>query len=130
MNDPLLDSHLSLAALANQAVALADAAPALLTAWHWLSTLNGGGAAYDTLFSHFRGQHAPSETEGQNALLDFLADRSCLAATAKVIDSTPEHPWELAYVTAWLSTVGDGSVMPPWVVHTHPTPRPRPSPRP
>ena len=121
MNDPLLDSHLSLAALANQAVALADAAPALLTAWHWLSTLNGGGAAYDTLFSHVRGQHAPSETEGQNALLDFLADRSCLAATAKVIDSTPEHPWELAYVTAWLSTAGDGSVMPPWVVHTHPT---------
>ena len=119
-NDPLLDCQLSLQVLANQLTRLqGHTPPELLTAWHCLTTLEGN-PAYDTLFSLARNQGQPDLTEAQNALLDFLAERSCLTAATDAIDRCAEHPWELAYVTAWISAEGSGSVMPPWVNHAYP----------
>ncbi len=59
LNDPHLDSLLALELFADQYEALGRASPQLLTAWHWLTTLDEGMAGFDLVFSRVRNAPPP-----------------------------------------------------------------------
>ena len=118
-NDPLLDSKLAVEAFTNQLGKLAEAPPELLTAWHWLTTVENG-AGFDLVFSTIRGADKPTLEETREAILQRLDGEGCRVQVASVVASAQEQGWPLAYVLAWLSVAGTNSVMPPWVLFQFP----------
>ena len=119
INDPLLDSKLAVEAFANQLEKLKDAPPELLTAWHWLTTLEKG-TGFDLVFSAIRGTPRPTLEEAREAIRQRLDGQGCQIRVRTVVDTAREQGWPLAYVLAWLSVAGTNSVMPPWVLFEFP----------
>ena len=119
VNDPELDARLTLEVFANQRKAFAAAPPELLTAWHWLTTADGG-TGFDLVFSSLRGSPRPSDGEAHRAIYRRLDGVSCRTHAREVVANAPRHGWELAYTLAWLSVAGSNSVLPPWVRHQFP----------
>ena len=63
VNDPELDARLALEVFDNQQKELRGAPPELLTAWHWLTTADGG-AGFDRVFTALRRSPKPSRLRG------------------------------------------------------------------
>ena len=120
LNDPYLDSQLTLQLFADQRQALRNAAPDLLTVWHWLSVSAGNGAGFDAFFSGLRRTTLPSDAEARAALRRQLEEKGCITYNRKLIADAQRYKWALAYALAWLSVSGGNSVMPPWVRHQFP----------
>lgn len=76
INDPLLDSQLAVQALANQIRELRTAPQQLLTALHYLTSLQDA-PGFDTVFAQVRGQTRPSLSAGQAAISACLNDTGC-----------------------------------------------------
>ena len=119
INDPELDAKLALEVFADQLKALGDSPFDLLTAWHWLTT-SDGGEGFDRVFSSLRNARRPLDAEASDAIHTRLADNSCRTCAQEVIADAVRHGWALAYALAWLSVSGGSSVMPPWVRHQFP----------
>ena len=119
INDPELDARLTLDVFKDQQKALQGADPDLLTAWHWLTTADGG-EGFDLFFSSLRGSSKPSDIEAHDAIDRRLAGVSCRLQVRDVMSDAAKRGWELAYALAWLSVSGGNSVMPPWVRHQFP----------
>ena len=133
VNDPELDARLSLQLLDDQREALRKAAPDLLAAWHWLTTMENAGqrvdgstaakvppSGFDAFFATLRETPRPADAEAREAIRQRLADAACREQAEKVLDQSARHGWTLAYALAWLSVAGGNSVMPPWVRHEFP----------
>ena len=119
-NDPLLDSQLTLQVLEAQLTQLQEhGSPELLSAWHWL-TAHESGPAFDAFFAEVRQRPAPTPEQGKEALWRFLAGNACLTATRELTATAEDSAWPAAYVTAWMSTAGTNSAIPPWVLQQHP----------
>ncbi|WP_300455520.1 RecQ family ATP-dependent DNA helicase [Accumulibacter sp.] len=124
INDPLLDAQLALELFHDQYQALRQVnreAPERLAAWHWLTTLDTGGAGLNSLFATLRRQLCPREGEAWSAIARCLEGRACHTQALRLLDEAVSHAWPLAYALAWLSVAGGGSVSPPWVRHRFPT---------
>ena len=119
INDPELDARLTLEVFQNQIRTFTDAVPELLTAWHWLTTVNGG-EGFDLFFSSVRRSPRPSDAEALEAIGRRLAGACCREQARKAMADASNSGWELAYALAWLSVSGGNSVMPPWVRHQFP----------
>ena len=119
VNDPELDARLALDVFDEQKKALQDSPFDLLTAWHWLTT-SDGGEGFDRVFSSLRNARRPLDAEASDAIHTRLADNSCRTCAQEVIADADRHGWALAYALAWLSVSGGSSVMPPWVRHEFP----------
>ena len=119
VNDPELDARLALEVFDDQQKAFGMAAPELLTAWHWLTTADGG-VGFDRFFSIIRRSPRPSYEEALGAIRKCLNGISCRTHGRAAMDDAHLHGWELAYALAWLSVAGGNSVMPPWVRHQFP----------
>ena len=113
INDPELDARLALEVFDDQLKALGDSPFDLLTAWHWLTT-SDGGEGFDGVFSSLRNARRQLDAEASDAIHTRLADNSCQTRAQKVIADAGRHGWALAYALAWLSVSGGSSVMPPW----------------
>lgn len=122
VNDPELDARLALEVFGDQRKALREAAPDLLTAWHWLTTPepNDQDRALDEFFSELRGSRRPSEDEARAAVGKRLEGAACATHGGEVWAEAAGSGWPLAYALAWLSVAGGNSVMPPWVRHQFP----------
>ena len=118
-NDPLLDSQLTVQALSNQLNELKNSPTELLTAWHWLTTIEEG-KGFDLIFTHVRGSPQPSPDQGAQAALRAISDKTCRTHSREVLLNASQYPWPLAYALAWLQVAGTGSVIPPWVLHQFP----------
>ncbi len=125
VNDPELDARLTLQVFSEQWEALQQAAPDLLTAWHWLTTPEPEGAdrALDDFFSDLRRLRRPCETEARTAIARRLQGAACTAQCKEVTTQAKKYGWALAYTLAWLSVAGGNSVIPPWVRHQFPQTR-------
>ena len=119
LNDPELDARLVLEVFDNQRRAFRETGPHLLTAWHWLTTADGG-SGFDRFFSSVRQSGRPSGEEAQAAIHACLADNGCRVQARHAVEDAGQQGWELAYALAWLSVSGSNSVMPPWVRHQFP----------
>ena len=119
LNDPELDARLVLEVFDNQRRAFRETDPHLLTAWHWLTTADGG-SGFDRFFSSVRQSARPSVAEAQAAIHACLADNGCRVQARHAVEDAGQQGWELAYALAWLSVSGSNSVMPPWVRHQFP----------
>ena len=119
LNDPELDARLVLEVFDNQQRAFRETGPELLTAWHWLTTTDGG-AGFDRFFSSVRQTARPSATEAQAAIQTCLAGSGCQIQARQAVEDSAQQGWEMAYALAWLSVSGSNSVMPPWVRHQFP----------
>ena len=119
INDPELDARLTPEVFENQQGALRDKDVDLLTAWHWLTTVNGE-EGFDIIFSAIRQARRPSDRDARNAILAGLEGIVCGRGAQEVLDNARRYGWSLAYVLAWLSVAGGNSVMPPWVRHQFP----------
>ena len=122
INDPELDARLALEVFAEQREALSKAEPALLTAWHWLTTPDPDGmdSALDDFFAALRGAPRPVEVEAQVAIGLRLRGAACAIHVGETLMEAANAGWPLAYALAWLSVAGGDSVMPPWVRHQFP----------
>ena len=122
VNDPELDARLTLKLFQDECQALQEAAPELLTAWHWLTTPRPSGVdqALDALFSRLRCTSRPTATAGRQAISSFFAGRACITQGQKLLAEAPQRGWDLSFALAWLSVAGENSVMPPWVRHQFP----------
>ena len=130
VNDPELDARLSLDLLADQRKALREAAPDLLIAWHWLTTMTtesagsqpeeAGAAGFDAFFATLRHAPRPTAGEAQEAIRERLAPTACRHQSRELLTRLERQGWALAYALAWLSVAGGNSVMPPWVRHQFP----------
>ncbi len=121
LNDPLLDSRLALKLFYDQRQALAETAPDLLAAWHWLVTATANSAGFDAVFTGIRNDSRPSDKQAGAALQRLLAEQGCITqATEITMQAGSALAWPLAYALAWLSVAGGNSVMPPWVRHQFP----------
>ena len=118
-NDPLLDSKLTIQALANQTRELTTENPVLLTALHHL-TSSYEGAAFDHLFTHIRKAPAPPKADADSAISALLHETSCPTAAKAAIADPSTPPWPLAYILAWIPAAGTNSVISPWVFHQYP----------
>ena len=119
INDPELDARLTLEVFENQQNALRDKDVDLLTAWHWLTTADGG-EGFDIVFRTLRESSRPSDRDAHNAISARLDGSVCNKSAQQVLDDAGRYGWSLAYVLAWLSVAGGNSVMPPWVRHQFP----------
>ena len=114
VNDPELDARLALEVFDNQLKELSVAPPDLLTAWHWLTTADGG-TGFDMVFTALRRASRPSEAEAYQAIHARLDGNACQTHAWEVLADAAQFGWPLAYALAWLSVSGGNSVMPPWV---------------
>ena len=119
LNDPELDARLVLEVFENQQRAFRETGPELLTAWHWLTTTDGG-TGFDLFFTSLRQTARPSATEARAAIHTCLAGSGCRVQAGQVVEDSAQQGWEMAYALAWLSVSGSNSVMPPWVRHQFP----------
>jgi ATP-dependent DNA helicase RecQ len=119
-NDPELDARLTLEVFEDQQQALRDAAPELLTAWHWLVSRDRMGAGADAFFAEVRGKPCPSDEEARAAIAQRMRGAACVTEGIRAVEQAAQAGWPLAYALAWLSVAGGNSVMPPWVRHQFP----------
>ena len=119
VNDPELDARLALELFADQQKALREAPSDLLTAWHWLSTIQDG-TEFDRFFTFLRRKTRPSRAEAHAAIRARLTGISCSTHASQSLQDAEKSGWSLAYALAWLSVSGGNSVMPPWVRHQFP----------
>ena len=119
INDPELDARLALEVFHDQLRAFRDAPGDLLTAWHWLTTVDNG-AGFDLIFTSLRNSFPPSGREALDAIRSRLDGDSCQTQAREVLEDPARGGWPLAYALAWLSVAGGNSVMPPWVRHQFP----------
>ena len=119
INDPELDARLTLEVFDNQQMALADAPSDLLTAWHWLTTADGG-VGFDRVFEAVRNSRRPSGADAIGAIYRCLSGNACQTHADEMVAEAARYGWPLAYALAWLSVSGGNSVMPPWVRHQFP----------
>ena len=119
VNDPELDARLTLEVFENQQKALREAPSDLMTAWHWLTTADGG-PGFDRVFAQLRQSVRPTDAKAYDAIQTRLAGNACATYAHEVMDDAAGHGWSLAYALAWLSVSGGDSVMPPWVRHEFP----------
>ena len=119
VNDPELDARLALELFADQQKALREAPSDLLTAWHWLSTIQDG-TGFDRFFTFLRRKTRPSRGEAHAAIRARLTGMSCSTHASQSLQDAEKAGWSLAYALAWLSVSGGNSVMPPWVRHQFP----------
>ena len=119
VNDPELDARLTLQVFDNQLKALTEAPSDLLTAWHWLTTIDDGDG-FDMVFSLLRDSPRPSGSEAHEAIRSRLHGASCQTQANEVMEDISRNGWELSYALAWLSVAGGNSVMPPWVRYQFP----------
>ena len=121
-NDAELDARLALEVFGDQLRALREAAPELLTAWHWLSAPEpeNRDRALDDLFFGLRDSRRPADAEAMAAIAGRLNGISCATQGRQVTAEAAASGWALAYALAWLSVAGGDSVMPPWVRHQFP----------
>jgi ATP-dependent DNA helicase RecQ len=118
-NDPLLDSKLAIEAFSYQLQQFKASPPDLLTAWHWLTTVENG-EGFEQVFSAVRGSPRPTAEEAAHAIRQRLQGQSCGAGIRQVVEDAPQQSWPLAFVLAWLSVSGTDSVIPPWVLTQFP----------
>jgi ATP-dependent DNA helicase RecQ len=122
-NDPELDARLTLGVFRDQRQALRamnDSAPDLVSAYHWLTTVDDKSAGLDAFFATVRHRPRPSPARTVEALERLMSGKACLVQSRAVLENPTEQAWPLAYVMAWLSVSGGNSVMPPWVRHRFP----------
>ena len=119
INNPELDARLTVEVLSNQWKTLGEAPPDLLTAWHWLTTADGG-EGFDIFFSSLRRSAGPPDADAYSAIRTRLNGVACRGQAQIVTSNAAQHGWDLAYALAWLSVSGGNSVMPPWVRHQFP----------
>ena len=119
INDPELDARLTLQVFSNQLNAFLEAPKDLLTAWHWLTTIDKG-TGFDRVFSLLRKSPRPTSSEAHEAIRLRLAGESCRTRAREIIADMTTLAWETAYALAWLSVAGGNSAMPPWVRHQFP----------
>ena len=119
INDPRLDAELTHNLFRDQMPALHSMPAHLLTAWHWLTTLDSG-TGFDQVFSWLRDAHRPSFSEATTAIQALLSGNSCHIQVRKAIANETRNGWPLSYALAWLSVAGGNSVMPPWVRYQFP----------
>ena len=80
VNDPELDARLTLQVFRNQTErVLREVHPDLLTAWHWLTTMDDS-EGFDRVFSFLRNSPRPSEAQAHRAIRARL-DRNILPYT-------------------------------------------------
>ena len=123
VNDPELDARLTLDLFRDQQKALkevAQNAPKLLLAWHWLTTAERHKAGFNNFFSALRESPRPSDAEAREAIDGRLGGTACRTHAREVVTDPARGGWALAYALAWLSVAGGNSVMPPWVRHQFP----------
>ena len=119
-NDPLLDSQLTLQVLEAQLTQLREnTSPELLSVWHWL-TAHEAGPAFDAFFTEVRQRPVPTPEQGREELWRFLVEKACRTAARELTATAEDSAWPAAYVTAWMSTAGTNSAIPPWVLQHHP----------
>ena len=111
-NDPELDSRLTLQVFDNQISEFQRADLNLLTAWHWLTSIEGG-AGSEMVFSRLRDSGKPSGAEAVAAIRSRLSGICCWTQAEEAIARASHIGWELSYALAWLSVAGGNSVMPP-----------------
>ena len=119
INDPELDARLTLEVFSDQQDALRAAPADLLTAWHWLTSVQDG-TGFDWVFTLLRHSGRPSDSEAHGAIRRRLTGNACETYTSEALVIASRHGWPLAYALAWLSVAGGNSVMPPWVRHQFP----------
>ena len=118
VNDPLLDSELTLELLADVADALRSKDADLLLAWHALLATGVKGHAFDHLFRTIRGTElTPLVEDSIPAIAKRLGARGCPNQAARLAREALSHPLALAYVLAWLPAAGGNSIIPPYVEH-------------
>ena len=119
VNNPELDARLTLEIFDSQRKKLKDAPPDLLTAWHWLTTVEDG-AGCDRVFAFLRRARRPSDAEAHAAIYGCLVGTACQTHAHESMVKAAQQSWPMAYALAWLSVSGGNSVMPPWVRHQFP----------
>ena len=120
VNDPYLDSKLTLRLFADQQQAFANNTdPQLLKAYHWLTTTDDN-RGFDQVFSHIRKAQRPTDSEASATVADLLQGNTCQTQAQAIAGQASRHNWNLAFALAWLSVAGGNSVMPPWVRHQFP----------
>ncbi len=122
-NDPELDARLTLEVFRDQRaafLALHESNPDLLTAWHWLATVEEGRSGLNAFFTAVRGQARPGAARALVAIGRLLEGVACVTHARWVLLEAEANAWPLAYALAWLSVAGGNSVMPPWVRHQFP----------
>ena len=119
INDPELDARLTVEVFSNQLNAFRGTPRDLMTAWHWLTTINEG-SGFDRVFSFLRQSSRPASSEAREAVRVRLDGESCRTRAREVMADLSTQAWEMAYALAWLSVSGGNSVMPPWVRHQFP----------
>lgn len=123
LNDPELDARLVLQLFSDQWQALKtihDTAPALLSAWHWLTTQGSSPTGMGAFFTTIRRQLRPQDDEATQAIWRFLEARACPNNTQSLLAAGIEDGWPLAFALAWIAVAGGNSVMSPWVLHQFP----------
>lgn len=127
-NDPVRDAELAYALFRDQAQALqtrVDEHPDEALCLHYLlAPENGKGVA--NFFATLRRSLRPSLAQAQAAWQRSTADKVCVTAQQRVVDTyLPDPEWHkpLAYALAWLRVSGGNSVLPPWVGLTYPRTR-------
>jgi len=120
VNSPELDARLALEVFSDQRRALSEAAPELLSAWHWLTTSSSVGPGFDLFFSSLRKAERPTDAEACAPIHQLLAGNTCQIYAREVMATLSPPDWPLAYVLAWLSVAGGNSVLPPWVKYQFP----------
>ena len=87
INAPELDARLALEVFGEQREALRKAEPALLTAWHWLTTPEPDGVdnALDEFFADLRGTPRPADPEAHAAIGRRLEGAACATHARKAV---------------------------------------------
>ena len=119
-NDPELDARLALEVFDDERLALSEAAPELLTAWHWLTTTDNPTSGCELFFSSLRNADRPSDAHACTTIHQRMAGATCRVHAGQVMATASPPDWPLAYALAWLSVAGGNSVMPPWVRYQFP----------
>ena len=116
INDPLLDSELTLELLADVADKLKQVDADLLLAWHALLSTGVTGHGFDHLFQLLRDSVTTPLVENSiPAIRDRLAERGCPRRAARIASEAVSHPLALTYLLAWLPAAGGNSIIPPYV---------------
>lgn len=124
-NNPVEDARLALRVLMAQFQALRrkrQSDPALVLAWHWLTSQGNAGEGFEAFFRAIRQAPQPAKPEALAAIEALLAGKVCQTHGRESLASVGEGEgaWVLAYVLAWLSVAGTNSVIAPWVRHQFP----------
>ncbi|MCY4150776.1 MAG: RecQ family ATP-dependent DNA helicase [Aestuariivita sp.] len=116
INDPLLDSELTLELLADVFEKLKRKEPNVLRVWHALLGLGVKGHAFDRLFKVLRGvDPTPLIDEVVPLISDTLSRSGCPRQAARIAHDARSHSLALTYLLAWLPVAGGNSIIPPYI---------------